>query len=203
VEAGTLRHIQSIRMDYSQEGRNLVAGLLSKYGLGGQDMWGGYHKMDPVYQADTGGVIYVGGWDAAEDLAGLEAAGITTVINCTTDLGCPHTGRLHYLKFDISWWQRHTNYKVENIPGFIQPVLHTVETVLGRGESVLVHCLAGAHRAGTTGTLLLMHFLGKDSRQALLEARAKRSIINPIGDFPEFLKKCDSLPRNSKGKFVL
>ena len=26
-------------------------------------------------------------------------------------------------------------------------------------------------------------------------ARLKRSIINPIGDFPEFLKKCDTLPR--------
>ena len=26
------------------------------------------------------------------------------------------------------------------------------------GESVLVHCLAGAHRAGTTGIISLMHF---------------------------------------------
>ena len=28
--------------------------------------------------------------------------------------------------------------------------------------------------------------------------RLKRSIINPIGDFPEFLKKCDTLPRWKK-----
>ena len=44
-------------------------------------------------RAETGGVLYVGGWDAAEDLEGLQAANITTVVNCTTDLGCPHRGK--------------------------------------------------------------------------------------------------------------
>ena len=29
----------------------------------------------------------------------------------------------------------------------------------------------------------------------ILFTRLKRSIINPIGDFPEFLKKCDTIPR--------
>ena len=33
------------------------------------------------------------------------------------------------------------------------------------------------------------------ARDPVLITRLKRSIINPIGDFPEFLKKCDTLPR--------
>jgi len=33
--------------------------------------------------------------------------------------------------------------------------------------------------------------------------RARRGIINPIGDFPEFLKKCDSIPRDAEGGFVV
>ena len=67
-------------------------------------------------------------------------------MNCTTDLGCPHTGRYHqknpniskylanlnicrlrYLTFDISWWKRHTNNSSTNIPRFIMPVITTVE----------------------------------------------------------------------------
>jgi len=130
---------------------------------------------------------------------------------------CYEYRRLRYLTFDISWWKRHTNNSSTNIPRFIMPVISTVEKCLSRGESVLVHCLAGAHsnkknhscmsvahkhRAGTTGTMLLMHLQGRDSGSALQEARLKRSIINPIGDFPEFLKKCDTLPRDNQGKFL-
>ena len=38
----------------------------------------------------------------------------------------------------------------------LRPMLEFINDVINRGESVLVHCLAGAHRAGTTGTLLLI-----------------------------------------------
>ena len=37
------------------------------------------------------------------------------------------------------------------IETFLKPVLEFINDVINRGESVLVHCLAGAHRAGTTG----------------------------------------------------
>ena len=34
---------------------------------------------------------------------------------------------------------------------WLKPVLEFINDVINRGQSVLVHCLAGAHRAGTTG----------------------------------------------------
>jgi protein-tyrosine phosphatase len=37
-----------------------------------------------------------------------------------------------------------------------------VESELLAGRNVLIHCLAGAHRAGTAGTSCLMYFLKID-----------------------------------------
>ena len=39
--------------------------------------------------------------------------------------------------------------------------------------------------------------------QAILTAKALRSIIQPIGDFQQLLKMCDNLKRKSDGKFIL
>ena len=86
---------------------------------------------------------------AARDLTGLKNRGITSVVNCTTNIECFHQGSLDYFVFDIAFWRR------ESLGGpietFLKPVLEFINDVINRGESVLVHCLAGAHRAGTTG----------------------------------------------------
>ena len=56
------------------------------------------------------------------------------------------------------------------------------------GRSVLIHCLAGAHRAGTSGVIYLMakHDLGKD--RAIKLAKDLRPIIDPIGSLYDLLK---------------
>jgi protein-tyrosine phosphatase len=48
---------------------------------------------------------------------------------------------------------------------FIQQLFDFVEGALAAGSSVLIHCLAGAHRAGTTGCLMLMHKTGLGADQ--------------------------------------
>jgi len=48
-----------------------------------------------------------------------------------------------------------------DIVAFMAPMFSFVEHAIVRGESVLVHCLAGAHRAGTTGCACLVHFAGR------------------------------------------
>ena len=98
--------------DYSEAGRSLLANLVSQWGGA---WWGeNVNKMDCLYtNPDTGresallpppcfhcnfnwfstpgGSVYVGGWEAAENLSLLEEAGISRVVNCTTDLESPHT----------------------------------------------------------------------------------------------------------------
>ena len=51
-----------------------------------------------------------------------------------------------------------------------------------------MHCLAGAHRAGTTGCLLLMHKEGLSAADAVKAAKQLRPVINPIGSLPTLLR---------------
>lgn len=46
------------------------------------------------------------------------------------------------------------------IVDFFMDMFRFIENALNEGQSVLVHCLAGAHRAGTTGIATLMYFAG-------------------------------------------
>ena len=135
-------------------------------------------------------------------MSGLQARGITSVVNCTTNIECFHKGTLDYFTFDIAYWRRQAAISKELI-NFIKPVLEFITDVINRGESVLVHCLAGAHRAGTTGIICLMHFEGLLSKEAVLLAKKRRPIIEPIGDFRDLLFKCDQLPRDGTKKFIL
>merc|ERR1712113_1318750 len=125
-----------------------------------------------------------------------------SVVNCTTNIECFHKGTLDYFTFDIAYWRRQAAISKELI-NFIKPVLEFITDVINRGESVLVHCLAGAHRAGTTGIICLMHFEGIDSNTAISMAKNRRPIIEPIGDFRELLSRCDHLQRNLNNRFVL
>ena len=74
---------------------------------------------------------------------------------------------------------------------FVQPLFDFVGEALENGQSVLVHCLAGAHRAGTSGILCLMQFGGLPLERAIETAKAARPCIQPIGGFPQLLNHYD------------
>jgi len=44
----------------------------------------------------------------------------------------------------------------EGVLRFFNPIFSFVEQQTELGNSILIHCLAGAHRAGTTGVSWLM-----------------------------------------------
>lgn len=50
------------------------------------------------------------------------------------------------------------------VPAFVTPLFAFIDSALANNSSVLVHCLAGAHRAGTTGCLCLMHYESLDPK---------------------------------------
>ena len=52
---------------------------------------------------------------------------------------------------------------------------------------MLVHCLAGAHRAGTTGVLCILHYSDMDVKTAIKTAKSIRSVIDPADHLPELL----------------
>ena len=48
----------------------------------------------------------------------------------------------------------------------------------------MVHCLAGCHRAGTSGIAWLMFKEKLNVEDGVRLAKSRRSQIDPIGDFP-------------------
>lgn len=185
------------QMDYDAEARRLWERLGLREGAGGPRGAGDrYHALDPIWKHPaTGGTIYVGNQSAANDAQVLRAHNISHVVNCTDNIPCFHEADPHfqYYRFDIAWWWRHIDGSHASLARFVAPMLAFVyNQAVCQGKSVLVHCLAGAHRAGTTGTLLLMVMEGLRPREAVQVAKLCRPIIDPIGNFPEFLNRVDA-----------
>jgi len=179
-------------LDFDDEARKLFASLnldpsVSRPGI--------YNPMDPIWcDPATGGIIYVGNQSAAQNKSMLNKAGVTHVVNCTDNMPMyherdPSRPKINYLRFPASFWMQHQN----NIPAFIQPLFDFVDAALAKGENVLVHCLAGAHRAGTTGCLLLMYKANMAHQEAIRSAKKLRPVIDPIGGLPELLKRYEAL----------
>ncbi len=72
---------------------------------------------------------------------------------------------------------------------FCEELFNFVEDGTSQGENILIHCLAGAHRAGTCAITCLIHFANLSGPDAIARAKAARPIIDPIGTFPEFIQR--------------
>jgi protein-tyrosine phosphatase len=153
-----------------------------------------YHPLDPIWcHPETKAMIFVGNQFAASSFDILSSQNITHIVNCTTDM--PNYFSKHpdmvYFRFPVSEWQcrnRATLYDE-----FILPMFQFIENALNNGQNVLIHCLAGAHRAGTTGVACLMYFGGFTHSKALVCAKTIRPVINPFSHlthFLVFLEKC-------------
>jgi predicted protein tyrosine phosphatase len=62
---------------------------------------------------------------------------------------------------------------------FFEPVLDFINSATVAGGNVLIHCFAGAHRAGTTATAFLMHREGLGAEDAISTAQQLRPVIDP------------------------
>ena len=75
------------------------------------------------------------------------------------------------------------------------PLLHP-------GHNVLIHCLAGAHRAGTSGVAYVMHSAGLPLAKALAASKARRACINPICGLVkllQLLERAEASARKQRG----
>lgn len=178
-------------LDFDEEARKLWARLnLDPTRVNG----GQYNALDPLWRhPESGGTFFVGNQTAAANLMVLQQFNITHVVNCTDSMPLYHDqpdGPIKYFRFDICGHYRRARTDAEAV-AFAEPVLKWVENALARGHNVMAHCLAGAHRAGTTGVMCLMYFANLSARDAVPIAKRCRPIIDPIGEFPEFLMKLE------------
>lgn len=168
---------------------------------------GQYHDVDVIWtHPESGGLLYVGNDRAARNDEFLQSIDVTSIVNCTRPSKYgqlpdhhKHTGRYRYYDFPAGHWYENCIESPQGHPiaadadkfdaclRFVIPVAIFCLRSLKRGECVLVHCLAGAHRAGTTGIMLLMFLQGLKSSEAINLAQRLRPVIQPISDFPHFL----------------
>eukprot|EP00449_Zooxanthella_nutricula_P059285 CAMPEP_0198562778 /NCGR_PEP_ID=MMETSP1462-20131121/97706_1 /TAXON_ID=1333877 /ORGANISM="Brandtodinium nutriculum, Strain RCC3387" /LENGTH=187 /DNA_ID=CAMNT_0044293713 /DNA_START=17 /DNA_END=577 /DNA_ORIENTATION=+ len=176
-------------VDYALEGEK----LLSAVNLGSAAAPPRYSPCDPLWRhPETGATLFVGNQSMASNRDALRKQGISRVVNCQDQDGRNYfegDPEIQYLRFLIGLWR--------NVPGvrdggegtwrFWQPYLAFVVENLNQGNHVFVHCLAGAHRAGTAGVAALMLLCGWGWHEAAAAAKHLRPAIDPIGGFPELL----------------
>ena len=94
-----------------------------------------------------------------------------------------------YLPFEIGKFHNfRASTSAARALAFFRKYFEWVDSQLSSGHNVLVHCLAGAHRAGTAGIAYLMHACKLDRIKATAMAKAARPVINPIYRFRDLLK---------------
>jgi hypothetical protein len=184
------RRLRSNSVDYAMEGRR----LLELVNLGAEGAPARYSPCDPLWRhPETSATLFVGGSQAASNREMLRERRITRIVNCQDSDGRNYfegDPQLVYLKFPIGRW-RSTRGVLDGADGtwaFWEEYFSFVFQSLRDGHNVLVHCLAGAHRAGTAGIAILMLILGLEWQPAAAAAKCLRSAIEPIGGFPEVLQ---------------
>lgn len=182
-----------------------------------------YNSLDPIYRRpNSPATIYVGDRHAASDINLLKKHKITSVINCTrpADTGelpnyCEGS-HIRYYEFPIATWSYYlfpnksreewmednpaTQQELNKIRDFFQRMFQFIQDALDRNESVLIHCLAGAHRAGSCGVAVLMYFLDLELAKAVFLAKLCRPIIDPIGSLPKVLMLLDEEMKSKRKK---
>jgi len=174
---------------FEDEGIRLIAEL--KLGSGNR-----YSALDAIWQnLQTQAKVYVGNIHAAKSKEILKAFNITHIVNCQ-DLKAEnfHEDDPHfsYYRFPISYWPRAKNvYTNEGVVAYFQEVFEWIDRATAAGNSVLVHCLAGAHRAGTSGVAYVMHAGRLDLVTSRAMAIRCRPAINPILGLDDLLQRYD------------
>ena len=115
-----------------------------------------HNHLDAIWSRPGGkGKVYVGNRTASSDANLLKKCGVRAIVNCTHEPNLiPNVldkRHFEYLNFPICEWEFELDESDEAVLDWFRPVFSLVDKVTRKGDSVLIHCLAGAHRAGTTG----------------------------------------------------
>jgi len=145
-----------------------------------------YSDINLIYE--NGGGLYTGNISASQSKPTLRKHNIRRIVNCTRQL--PNLfedgEEFIYRRFEITRWGSSES------PGeFFQETWDWINEGLENGENVLIHCLAGAHRAGATTVACVMKTLDLELDDALKYASEKRRAIAPFGSGLRFLKQLD------------
>mmetsp|Transcript_107157 Transcript_107157/g.130745 ORF Transcript_107157/g.130745 Transcript_107157/m.130745 type:complete len:208 (+) Transcript_107157:73-696(+) len=190
------------RPDYDEEAKKLFALLnLPPSGAASDESsrLHSYHNLDAVWKhPTTGGQVFIGNATASGQRTILQRNNITHIVNCTSDLpnsfeSAAGDPKVQYFRFDIYKFFAVLDLRTNRgVLEFFHPVFQWIDDAVNSGQSVLIHCLAGAHRAGTTGVAYVMHAADLDHQTAITACKRCRPVVDPIGDLTTLLSQLDS-----------
>ncbi|CAJ1362171.1 unnamed protein product [Effrenium voratum] len=142
------------RPDFDEEARKLFALLNLPSGAASDESsrLHGYHNLDAVWQhPTTGAQVFIGNATASSQREILRKNRVTHIVNCTSDMSNTFDGdpAVAYFRFDIYKFFSALDLRSHRgVLEFFLPVFQWIDEAVSSGHSVLIHCLAGAHRAG-------------------------------------------------------
>lgn len=176
--------------DYDEEARSLFARLNLAPTSPKR-----YSNLDAIWRPSTQqgcGTVYVGNYVAASDRRTLEERNIVAVVNCQDENSPNYFGnseepgktKIIYHRFNVA--RLAVAGKIDRATGsgaldVFRATFDFIDSQVKQGHSVLVHCLAGAHRAGTVGVAFLMYKTSMSVDEALAIAQECRPVIGPFG----------------------
>jgi hypothetical protein len=185
-------------VDYAKEGRE----LLERVNLKLDGAPARYADWNPIYRSpETNATLFVGNARCATSASMLAEINVKRIVFCQArgegEMAFRSDPAFKYLEYPIGHWRSTLTMSPKPIQtqAYFEPLFTFVENELAAGNNVLIHCLAGAHRAGTAGVACLMHLCDLEPSQAITIAQTARPAINPIGDFPKLLRALDTARR--------
>ena len=156
-----------------------------------------FSNGNAIYEREGGVKLWVGSADLASDRAQLAAIECQSIVFCQDEsegsMYFADEPGFRYLAFPIGLWEPPSSWP-NVVPGdmspttptpeallaYFRPLFDFVSSELSEGRNVLIHCLAGAHRAGSAGIACLMQLEGLSLAAATARAKAARPVIDPI-----------------------
>ena len=177
--------------DWDAEART----LLRRVNVQRDDERESYRHVDCIYRhPTTHAKLFVGNLTAARNVRLLEAENIFRVVN-TQDVSSANffedDARFAYRRFPVARWREAPAMgTAAGVLRFFEEGCHAwIAEQLQAGNNVLVHCLAGAHRAGTTGVSFMMREGRFTVETAIRLAKSLRPVIDPIGSLRDLLER--------------
>ncbi|XP_050035477.1 dual specificity protein phosphatase 18 [Dermacentor andersoni] len=122
--------------------------------------------------------LYLSGFRAIT-LSAVRTIGITTIINCSTDLPDMPIGadNIEFLRVRVD------DSPYFDMSVYFDPMSEHIHNVHMRGGRVLVHCMAGASRSPTLCLAYLMKYHRMRLRDAFRYLKSRRPVVHPNNGF--------------------
>eukprot|EP00300_Choanocystis_sp_HF-7_P014013 c18538_g1_i6.p1 GENE.c18538_g1_i6~~c18538_g1_i6.p1 ORF type:complete len:247 (+),score=28.16 c18538_g1_i6:173-913(+) len=120
-----------------------------------------YRNLDVIWKhPESGGKVFCGNLTAAQTKGILEEHGITHILNCQELKSRNYfeeDPNFTYGRMPVATWGGYSlQRKTDTIGNLLLQHLAFVQNAVAEGHNVLIHCLAGAHRAGTASVAFIM-----------------------------------------------